>query len=294
MITLKCPNCGGLLNPSNKGELVCSYCGAKSYFSDSEIKDYLQFRTKLLQYAMNQTDAKQGQLDNNIFHTDTTQKIFTTKTNQTVKLNYLFNYIEDGVDVYITLDSMVFVFTPSVLHLEKAMTQNIKNVEYPSADLKNLGKYIPTIKIRTELNDNSILVAVAKPENSFPLFAFGYLDARHVAWIVSRMENICCLLAFNEMAHNNLSLNTILINPRTHEAFFYGGWWNANNNVANKKDLQAIRQVAKQLLQPEKKIPTEFTEFLNSRPRVDAYSDFEYWDTVIENGFGGHKFVKFQ
>ena len=106
------------------------------------------------------------------------------------------------------------------------------------------------------------------------------------------MENICCLFAFSDISHNSLSLNNILINPRTHEAFFYGGWWNVNR-ITNQKDLQSIRQIAKQLLEPGKKIPTEFTDFLNSRPREDAYSDFEYWDTVIENGFGGHKFVKF-
>ena len=292
MISLNCPNCGGLLNPSNKGELVCSYCETKSYFSDSEIKEYLQFRTKLLQYAMTETDAKANKLDVNLFHTDTTSKTFITKTNQTIRANYLFHYTEDEVDTYVTLDSVIFVFKPHLAHLERAMLDNIKKVEYPSADLKNLSKYIPTIKVRAELDDNSTLVAISKPENSFPLFAFGYLDPRHIAWVVSRMENICCLFAFNDIAHNSLSLNNILINPRTHEAFFYGGWWNVNR-ITNQKDLQSIRQIAKQLLEPGKKIPTEFTDFLNSRPREDAYSDFEYWDTVIENGFGGHKFVKF-
>ena len=241
MISLNCPHCGGLLNPSNKGELVCSYCGTKSYFSDSEIKEYLQDYNDHISAleTMNETDAKVNKLDVNLFHTDTTPKTFITKTNQTIRANYLFHYTEDEVDTYVTLDSMIFVFKPHLAHLERAMLDNIKKVEYPSADLKNLSKYIPTIKVRAELDDNSTLVAISKPENSFPLFAFGYLDTRHIAWVVSRMENICYLFAFSNISYNSLSLNNILINPRTHEAFFYGGWWNANR-ITNQKDLQSI------------------------------------------------------
>ena len=294
MISLRCPNCGGLLNPSNKGELVCSYCNTKSYFSDTEIQDYLKFRTQLLQHAMNENDAKANKLDNNFLTVNAVQKNFTTKTKQTIQLKSLFEYTEDEVNTYITLDSMVFIFAPHLLHLEQAMRNNILKVEYPSADLKNLSKYVPTIKMRTELEDGSVLVAISKPANSFPLFAFGPLDPKHIAWIVSRMENICCLFAFSDISYNALSLNNILINPRTHEAFFFGGWWNTKHASSDNKDLYAIRQVAKQLLPPKQTIVKEFAEFLNNAPKEDAYSDFAYWDTVIENGFGGHKFVKFE
>ena len=34
-------------------------------------------------------------------------------------------------------------------------------------------------------------------------------------------------------------------------------------------------------------------EFLASKPKKDAYEDFAYWDSVIENGFGGHNFATF-
>ena len=38
--------------------------------------------------------------------------------------------------------------------------------------------------------------------------------------------------------------------------------------------------------------PAELAEFLKSEPKRNAYDDFGYWDTVIEDGFGGHKFTK--
>ena len=39
--------------------------------------------------------------------------------------------------------------------------------------------------------------------------------------------------------------------------------------------------------------PKEFINFVKGAPATEAYSDFSLWDTVIEKGFGGHKFVKF-
>ena len=38
--------------------------------------------------------------------------------------------------------------------------------------------------------------------------------------------------------------------------------------------------------------PALLEEFLLAEPEGDAFQDFGAWDKVIEEGFGGHRFVK--
>nr|MCR4683192.1 hypothetical protein [Clostridiales bacterium] len=56
-------------------------------------------------------------------------------------------------------------------------------------------------------------------------------------------------------------------------------------------DLISRRKTARALAGNTRE-PAELYRFLNSEPASDAFLDFEKWDTVIEKGFGGHKFEK--
>ena len=105
------------------------------------------------------------------------------------------------------------------------------------------------------------------------------------------MENICCALEFSEISHGDLSTSSILVNPVTHEGMLFGDYRNVRR-IPTQGDLKKIRETAKQVMERGSG-PSELFAFLDSKPRSNAYEDFEYWDTVIEKGFGGHKFVRF-
>lgn len=104
------------------------------------------------------------------------------------------------------------------------------------------------------------------------------------------MENICCALEYSELQHTDISPTSFFINPTTHEGAIYGDWRKVSSKKSNI-DLKDLRKTAIELAENTRE-PMEFYDFLNSKPENTAYADFEKWDKVIEEGFGGHKFVQ--
>lgn len=296
MISLKCKNCGGEMSVDLKGEVYCPYCGSKTHFSDAELKDYKALRSNMLSYLRNMADAKANKADETSLWMFQDSVTLFSKDDTEIRINYLCYSKEDGVECYVARENVVYVFDKSEVHRASAMTDGIGKLKYPSADMKGLSNYFPKMVSRIELSDGRLLVAYSKPENVYPLYAFGNMKAEHVAWIVSRLENFCCLFEYSEIVHGGLSLESVFINPKTHEAYLYGGWWKAHEKISDRdtKDLKDLRTVATKLIgEYFETSPVEFKKFLSGAPSEDAYTDFSKWDEVIEKGFGGHKFVKF-
>lgn len=279
----------------NKGELKCPYCGTKAYFSDTEIADYRNFRINMLQYLRSAADLAADSAPERMWLN--TENVYFYTTDETkISISYLFYSKQNDVDTYVTKQSIVFVFNPNDISKAQKMTEGLQRLEYPAADIKNLKKYFPSVVLRNTLQDGSLLVAISKPENVYPVFAFGNVKPEHAAWMVSRMENLCCVLEYSGLVHNGITVDSVYVNPRTHEGYLYGGWWNsyAKTDPSDNKDLWAIRDTADKILGEYKNdAPKEFRNFIKNAPAADAYSDFLLWDNVIEKGFGGHKFRKF-
>ena len=296
MISLKCRNCAGEMSVDLKGELICPYCGSKVQLSDKELEDYKTMRLNMLHFLRAEADYSKDKEDGDFFETYYENISYHSTDGLNISIHYLFFSEEDGIRAYVAKDSVIYVFPENEKQKVSKMLEGIKSVQYPPAALKKLNRYIPTIKAMKDLDDGGVLVAVDKPENVYPLYAFGSILPEHVAWIVSRLENICCILEFSGIIHNGISINSVYINTKTHEAFLYGGWWNwsKKNDSDGQNDLYALRKVAVQILGEYKaQAPDLFIKFISEKPASDAYLDFEKWDAVIEKGFGGHKFIKF-
>lgn len=278
-----------------KGELACPYCGTKVHLSDREYDEYKKFRLNMLHYLRSAADEKADAADGTFIWDQGVTVRFRADDGSDVDVKYLFHSETDGIEMFVARESVIYVFPATKLSYIEKMQEQVGRLSYPPAAIKDLGKSFPLVKARIKLSDGRVLLAVSKPENAYPLFAFGRLEYEHVAWIISRMENICCVLEYSEIAHNGLSLESLFINPKTHEAFLYGNWWMAEKKSSlNKGDLEAVRKIAKQLLGGSVSgIPEKFAAFVEGRPSADAYQDFSKWDEVIETALGGHKFVKF-
>ena len=293
MLKYKCSNCGGEFEIHSHGELKCPFCGTKQYFSDTELAGYKGYRDNVLQYVRSSNDMLFQKGDVLRLWGDGDIEKFDS-TDGPIEVAYTYRTQTDGIDVYINRDSVIYVFPAIKSLLAEKMMGNIGKLEYPSADIKDLRNTLPYLKARYELKDGGVLLAVPKSENVYPLFIFHELHPKHVAWIISRMENLCCLLEFNEKDHLHMDEDDLFINPKSHEAFLYGGWWDLNDGRP-RASLQGLRKTAKKLAgERVKEGPAEFGEFLDSRVRDSAYDDFEYWDSVIEKGFGGHHFAEFE
>lgn len=298
MISVKCNNCSGELTIDIHGELSCPYCGSKTFFSDSEIGEYKTLRRNILNHLRALNDINANTDESNRVWDYKELVTFETTSGTPVNVRYTFYTEEPGVKTYVTKDTIVQVFDKEHKYYINQMSAGIRSLEYPSAAIKDLSKCFPTVKSRLPLKDGSELIAISKPENAIPLFAYGNLRPKHVAWIVSRMENFCCIFEYSGIYHGGISIDNVYINPRTHEGFLFGGWCNNGIQSSERKnniDLKSIRLVADKLLGAYKEdAPELFKQFITSEPKSNAYDDFQMWDDVIVKGFGGHNFTKFE
>ncbi|MCQ2483368.1 MAG: hypothetical protein MJ153_07790 [Clostridia bacterium] len=297
MISVKCSNCASELAIDTHGNLICPYCGSKSFMSDKELSEYKNLRMNMLNYLRTENDLRGNRTGDNTIWSHNELLSLRASNGDIVNIRYTFYSEYDGVKTYITEDSVVNIFEKEDEAKATAVPGNIKLLCYPSAAGKDLSKYFPHIKVNLKLFDGRTLLAYSKPGNCYPLFAFGNLRPKHVAWIVSRMENFCCVFEYSSIIHGGISTDTVFINPTTHEAYLLGGWWKARqkHSFAKNEDLTALRLTADRLMGEFKaEAPHEFKDFIKSKPAEDAYTDFGNWDKVIVNGFGGHNFTKFK
>lgn len=294
MINFKCSNCGGELTVSHTGELVCSYCGGHFVFSDKDLREYREFRYRMLAYLSVISDRPDPAETDRIW-SRAEQQEFILADGRKLNISFLFKGTQDGVTVYTARRNVLFLFPGD--NGEQRVSRfcsMAERLDYPSADVKELSKLFPLVSGSFRLSYGSILLAVAKDEELFPVSAFGSLPPEHAAWIISRLENICCVLEYSGLAHNGIDMESVFINARTHQAYLLGGWWNASpEKNGSQNDLIALRATAKRITGAGYDLsPEQFRRFISAPPAPDAYQDFAAWDKVIEEGFHGRKFRK--
>ena len=293
MINYKCKNCACEMSVNEAGELQCSYCGSKFVLSDKDLRGYKEFRYHLLSYLSALSDCS---------GTDETDRIWSraesltlyTQDGKSINIHYLFRTVRDGITLYTCRNKLIVIFSKGSADAAERFVLMISKLKYPPADLRGLERYFPSLSGRFTLENGQIALAFSKSEESYPLAAFGSLPPEHAAWIVSRLENICCVLAYSDLSHGGINMDNVLINPRTHEAFLFGGWHNALVcEGGSVKDLMAIRETAKRVMGLHcGEAPTEFSNFISNPPAKSAFDDFALWDTVIRDGFQGRRFKK--
>ena len=167
-----------------------------------------------------------------------------------------------------------------------------------------LGRLAEEIQVSQSIDYKDIPnFPVSTVEGHSGKFIFGKLGGRHIAWVISRLENLCCVLEYNGLVHPEIDPDSIYINPNNHTACLYSGWWDVTRKnttgvgghiLSSEDNLNGIRRTADAILDRNVDAPSALIEFIGSRPRIDAYEDFAYWDEVIIRAFGKRRFVKME
>ncbi len=295
MLNFKCTQCGGEMSVSRTGDLICSYCGSHMVFSDKELAEYRDFRKRMLVYLSSIANREADPENTGRIWAGAETEMYRSAEGDDITVRYLFkSSADDGTDTFTSRNHVILVFPRDKRDAPDRFQKNLKLLSYPSADIKNLSQYFPVYAGTFPLDDGRVMLALSKSEELFPLSAFGSLPAVHAAWIVSRLENLCCVMEFSNIRHGGIGMDSVFINARTHEAFLLGGWENAGHRAGGSRDdLAAVRSTARRVLGRHfGSAPAEFRQFIDNGPASDAYSDFSEWDRVIERGFGGRKFEK--
>jgi DNA-directed RNA polymerase subunit RPC12/RpoP len=288
MITYKCKNCGAQLKVSDAGGFTCPFCGSRAFMSDSELRGNDEFRKKILSFYMAKAIEKENDYSGDDLWEENGKATFTMDNGGPLSIAYMDKYSYPGMDCYLARKNIVYIFEKN----EDAdlFIKGLLSLTFPEADMK-LDRCFPILTQRVRIaGGKEALIFVRKPY-FYPVEILAPLAPEHLAWVISRMENICCALEYSGISHGDLSPSSIFVNPVTHEGMLFGDYRNVRNTRPDK-DLMQLRQTAVKIMEKGTE-PAELTSFLDSKPRKDAYEDFEYWDNVIEKGFGGHRFVQF-
>ncbi len=289
MIQYKCKSCGGQLDIGGSGSFECPYCGSKSFMSDADFKNNEIFRKKMLQYVRAKVDEKENDYSEDVFWEAKNSISFEMANSRPLNIDYMFESTYNKCKMYLAHESVVYIFDNA--NEANTFKNGLKQVAFPEADTK-LSRCFPELKMEIDLKDNRKVLVYTRRPGFYPASLFSPWPSEHLAWVISRMENICCTFEYSEIQHNGIDSNAIFINPVTHEGAIFGDWRKITEKKSNA-DLIALRKTAIELAENSRN-PIELYNFLNSSPADNAFDDFEQWDLVIEKGFGGHKFVKMQ
>ncbi|MCI8530430.1 MAG: hypothetical protein HFH82_15005 [Lachnospiraceae bacterium] len=329
MAILKCKMCGGTLDYDREQNLaICPYCGSKSTVFDQNRKLFEQYQNQyaaLLNHPQ-QTVTEEG------FWVETSREELLREDGNMIEINYFTKQPADMCTMYVAKQSVLYLFEEKHAHYAARYQEMIQKLVYPTPEMeRHLSDYIPKMLTQCRLSDGRILLALRKKEGLYPLNLLGVLLDRHVAWIISRLENLCCLLDYNDIVLNGFAVQNLFVEPAAHQIYLYGGWWfagvrgeesvGASQDVvscldaARKKmwntqpkqkvrnhpitDLKSIRLTAAKLLgypdmdalKEDTLLPKAFRKFLLETPKQNAREDFATWDKTLLAAYGERKFI---
>jgi len=107
----------------------------------------------------------------------------------------------------------------------------LRSIRYPDAKVRiQMERFFPAPRGIYETRDAKVAV-FDKSEDIVVLSDLiahmgGALPAKHMAWVVSSLLNLCCFLEVCGLTNNAISPETVLVTP-THHAAFTLSWWYA-------------------------------------------------------------------
>ena len=278
MAILKCKMCGGTLDYDQQQNLaVCPYCGNKSTVFDQDRKLFEQFQDQFAA-LLNQSPKSAPEEG---FWVDASREELVREDGAVMEITYLTKRRADLCTMYVARHNIIFLFEQEHADYAARYREMVGKLTYPSPDMeRELTNYVPRVVTECRLEDGRIFLAIEKKEGTYPLKMLGTLMDRHVAWVISRLENLCCLLGYNNMVLNAFTAENLFVDPVNHQIYLYGGWWfagytgsetlgasesvipylkksghflgfqspNQKNRYTARTDLESIRLVAAKLL----------------------------------------------
>jgi hypothetical protein len=231
---------------------------------------------------------------------------------------------------YTSTAQVVYVVDKAYADLFKNGVAAIKGLKFAHDGMrKEMARNLPVIKAEIETKDAHVLVLEKAPDmirlRDLLEQTGGAMDPKHVAWTLSNLYNVACYLRFNQLTHNDLSLDTVFVSPEHHGGTVLGGWWYAtacksklkalptrsverapsdvlrSHKADARVDLELIRAIGRELLGDplgtrlswSKEVPKAFATWLRAPASADALADYKAWHGhVLPGSFGPRRFVK--
>ncbi len=243
--------------------------------------------------------------------------IFKT-TKNSIKIRYLkIQEFELGT-MYICSSNIIFFVKKEFDYLSDNAAYILRSLKYPSDENRKLFNSIIPFHEKVEVESGDLFIFKREPTalllNDVLKYFKNVMHPKTVAWILSRLYNIACFNYYNEVAHNDISLNTVFISMENHNVYMIGGWWYARKigsallalpqrtmtitkytgNLTIFNDIKLINNLGLSLLGNKfrKDVPKFLTDWLLLPNDKSPYDIKEMWGDVIINSFKERKFFK--
>lgn len=168
--------------------------------------------------------------------------------------------------------------------------------------------------------DNKHIIVISKTKDVYPLRAVienvfnGEIPDKHLAWMISRLINICCFLKMNGLVHNGINIDNCFVSTDFHSILLLGGWWyttdedsamigtskdiynimpplvKANKISKSITDIESIKAFGRQYISTS--APQAFKNFLSSGTKESSIEESKKWDKALIDSYGKRKFIK--
>jgi hypothetical protein len=180
---------------------------------------------------------------------------------------------------------------------------------------------------KTELKDGSILLHMKKRSEFLCLAHIlekkGAIPAEHVAWILTRLYDLACIMELADTPNADISAKSVFIDPPNHGLILVDGWQHTRSfkeqaitlpnrtlrlcpDIRTKGIFQPtnlltlIKALARECLgdpigvamKKNKDIPLGLASWVNHMPARTVKVEFSNWVQAREKTFGPRKFIK--
>lgn len=256
---------------------------------------------------------------------------FTIILNNNGITSYTFKYISEYDfelgKIYLTENSLIYLLDLEHISYYRNYLNIVLNLKYLNSDMeKEISRYIPNIK-KYEIYDNHCMIELVRTSDIHMLSDIlleknGSIASEHIAWMLSRLNNILCFLRFNNLVHNGITLENCLVSPKYHTILLYGGWWycvpeggkligttksvydvmsvkSKTDKIGEyRTDIESMKVIGKRLYGSKYSelnyVPVHVLNWLESGSGNDALEEYKKWDTVLTKTWGVRRFVDFE
>jgi hypothetical protein len=252
--------------------------------------------------------------------------VFAGKTSDYSMMYLRQNDIEGFGTQYVGRNEILYDVPDSNEDLIKVWVENHKALRVTEPALnKEFHDQFQAVPLVVEYL-NGLLVNIKKPPeylNLAHVLANGPLDPKHVAWIMSRLLSLGCLMEYRNIPNLAITPQSIFIDPAQHSVILLHGWQYAKKFY--EKAVAAPRKVLRQCpdlavteepkpidmliqikavgreclgdpigvnLHKLAHVPKPLTTWLNIRPNKTCKSEFNAWEGVKKASFGLPRFIE--
>lgn len=310
MQAIRCPGCGATLEPDNNLiSAKCQFCGTTIALSPGDLG--VDMTTAVVLAEMFHGDAagvflkkkmEELNIDEYWKHHAQTVKLVAEDAS-VVEISCIHHAVSQNTAIFMGRTNVFLLFSDP--KEEKRYVDTASSLRYPPDDKQSIKHCLPEITHRFVLQDRRVLIVINRGRDEYPLASFRKLPDTHAAWIISRLQNLCCLLQYNNLSLSDIDIRDLYINPETHQVCLYGGLWRASRTSGTlsnanpyEAELMAVRKIAAAAMgfsgieDARSAVPEAFYDFLSEKPKDDAFSDFAWWDISLTLAYGKRVFRK--